>query len=268
MDVGEAVAVDIASALHDESCYFCKSKEPPRIEENELQDSYPDDNDLDGALNDVKFKNDATKLGNALGGKPDALEITVGSGKYTAAVAAHHLIPGNGSLKQSDLFLSEKYLWKDGKEKGNIGYNINAACNGVWLPGNYGVRPWGRDGVIFKAKSGSDPKVFAFDAIEKWGAQFHDAHENYNDFVFDVLNKLYDKLEAQESLWCPEAKKQDKTPAEREPLYVLVSRLNTISSRMSRMLRVPTTNWKRNIYTSRFAFAYIQEKPHLSKKAT
>jgi hypothetical protein len=56
-----------------------------------------------------------------------------------------------------------KYMKTDGKAKGNIGYNVNARTNGVWLPGNYGVRPW--------------------------GAQFHDAHKQYSKFVRKVLDK-------------------------------------------------------------------------------
>jgi hypothetical protein len=37
---------------------------------------------------------------------------------------------------------------------------------------------------------------------------------------------------------------------------------NTISARMKRMLVFPTTNWKVNIYTSRFVKMYMNEKDH------
>ena len=53
---------------------------------------------------------------------------------------------------------------------------------------------------------------------------------------------------------------------ERNPLYPVVQRLHTISARMKRMLVFPTTNWKRNIYTSRFVEMYMDEKPHVTKK--
>jgi hypothetical protein len=271
MDLGEPVSVDIvASEGHDDSCYFCNSKEPPREEENEFIDNWDEDADLDGSAESVKFKNDASKLGAAIGGTPGVREIVIvktvpGAKENTktscpVSVAAHHLIPGNAALKNSTLFKSEEYLWVDGKAKGNIGYNVNAAPNGVWLPGNYAMRPWGTGGASFRSSTGHDPKEYAFLAIEKWGAQFHDAHKDYSDFVKDVLDKIYDKLEAKKELWCPEGKKKDPKPDEREPLYVLVSRINTVSSRMKRMLVLPTYNWKKNIYTSRFSLAYMDEK--------
>ncbi len=270
MDVGEPASVDVvADEMHDESCYFCSSKDPPKEEVNELGDHWDEDadSDLDGALEVVKFKNDASKLGKSLGGKPDDKEIIVpkgggGSGSdatpsFPGSVAAHHLIPGNAALKGSKLFKCKKYLWLDGKAEGNIGYNVNSAPNGVWLPGNYAVRPWGPEGAGFLATTGLAPQEYAFAAIEKWNAQFHDAHELYSNFVKDVLDKIYSKLQASRDLWCPEAKKKDPEPGERNPLYVLVSRLNTVSARMRRMLIFPTSNWKKNIFTSRFSLRYM-----------
>jgi hypothetical protein len=261
MDLGEAVTVDVASENHDSSCYFCNSKEEPIDETNECVDDLPED-DLDNSLGSYEFKNDAGKLGNALGGKPDAKELYIGGNSFDAAVAAHHLIPGNASLKKSKLFLSKKYLWKDGNAKGNIGYNINNEVNGVWSPGNYGVRPWGSGGLAFQAQTGIEPKILAFRAIEKWRTQFHDAHEDYSEFVKNSLNELFNKLKRQEVIWCPEAKKESDNPEEKSPMYVLVSRLNTISLRMKKFLTFPTTNWKSNIFTSRFSKQYMTEKNH------
>jgi len=103
------------------------------------------------------------------GGKPEAKPVRLNNKLFDATVAAHHLIPGNAALKESELFLSEEYLWKDGKAKGNIGYNINAKNNGVWSPGNYGVRPWGTKGATFEAENpGLNAEDFAFAAMEKW----------------------------------------------------------------------------------------------------
>ncbi len=152
--------------------------------------------------------------------------------------------------------MSNEYLWKDGKAKGNIGYNVNAKANGMWSPGNYGVRPWGTKDATFEAENrGLKAKDFAFAAMEKWETQFHDSHGDYSDFVKDCLDKVFEKLEAQEEIWCPEAKEKEK-----DPLYALVQRLDTISARMKRMLEFPTTNWKRNIYTSRFVEQYMVDK--------
>lgn len=266
MDLGEKVSVNtITDEMHDETCAFCSSTEPPKDIVNDLTDEH--DEDAEAQLGDMlptyKFKNDAGKLGIALGGKPEAKTVTLANKNFEAAVAAHHLIPGNAALKQSQLFKSEKYLWKDGKDKGNIGYNINASENGVWSPGNYGVRPWGPGGVAFKSANPTlEPRDFAFAAMDKWRTQFHDAHADYSSFVKDSLDKVFEKLEAQKDIWCPEAKKKDKKPEEKEPIYALVQRLNTISSRMKRMLTFPTRNWKPNVYTSRFVQTYMTDKSH------
>lgn len=280
MDLGELVSVNmIVDEKHDDTCSFCKSTEKPKKVANDLE-ANPDEDavaELDGpgedaadaldssvTVPDLKFKNDAGKLGNAMGGKPDHKVVKLGGKPFNAAVAAHHLIPGNASLKKSQLFLSEEYLWKDGEVMGNIGYNINSAENGVWSPGNYGVRPWGTEGAGFVAKNPElSPEDFAYAAMDAWRTQFHDAHEKYSDFVKDCLDKIFEKLEDGAELWCPEAKKKkEKKPDEKEPLYVLVQRLNTVSGRMKRMLTFPTKNWKTNIYTSRFVQTYMVQKKH------
>lgn len=270
MELGEKASIaDIVDEKHDETCIFCKSTEPPQEIVNELTDEHDEDKEAEtgDAMPTYKFKNDAGKLGNAMGGKPPPKTVILKGKNFDAAVAAHHLMPGNAALKNSTLFKSKKYLWKDGKAKGNIGYNINTGENGVWSPGNYGVRPWGTGGADFKSANPTlDPKDFAFAAMEAWGTQFHDAHEKYSVFVKDCLNKLHKKLKAQNDIWCPEAKKKEQDPEKKDPLYALVHRLNTISARMKRMLVFPTTNWKRNIYTSRFVEMYMDEKPHVTKK--
>lgn len=259
MQLTLATAIVIASENHDEDCYFCKASEQPSTEINDLTDN-PDEDaaELEDSLGEYRFKNDAGKLGTALGGKPAAKPVTLGSKQYDAAVAAHHLIPGNAALQKSPLM---KYLWTDGEAEGNIGYNVNARTNGMWCPGNYGVRPWGDHGSEFeKNPDGVKAQDFAFAAMEAWGCQFHDAHKDYSNFVKKVLRKIHDKLMANETLWCPEQKKksQDK-PTQ---MFQIVGRLNTISARMKRMLVFPTTGWKSNVYTSRFVQDYMTEKDH------
>ncbi len=265
MDVGEAVTVDISIEMHDSECYFCNAKKEGKEEENVLADNFDEDSDPDGMAEDgVKFHNDAAKLGAALGGKPGDKTFYLGEDlkPFPSSVAAHHLIPGNASLKPSELFDSD-YLRVAGKAKGNIGYNVNAAPNGVWLPGNYAQRPWGTDGAAFRAANpGLTPKDYAFMAITHWRAQFHDAHGDYSKFVVQCLNEIYDKLEKSQSIWCPEAKDKEDKPEDRN-LYALVNRLNTVSARMNRMLVFPTYNWKKNIFTSRFSSDFMTEKPHM-----
>jgi A nuclease family of the HNH/ENDO VII superfamily with conserved AHH len=272
MELGENVSIEvIADVGHDSSCYFCQSKKEPEPKENEFGDAHDENADLDGSLRFGVFHNDAGALGKAIGGNQGTKTLPTlpgqkQSSELEASAAAHHLIPGNASLKKSNLYESEKYLWKDGVVEGNIGYNVNAEPNGEWLPGNYWARPWGPAGKAFKTAFGPDPESYAFAAIDAWGAQFHDAHGVYSLFVKGALDKIFDKLEQNKELWCPEAKKQDDDPKKRPPLYVLVSRLNTVSGRMRAMLRAPTTNWKKNVYTSTFSLSYMTKKSvHLLK---
>ncbi len=260
MEIGEASVTEdkVASSAHDESCYFCRAKkEKPKTEVNDLTDNLDEDVDLDGPAGG-KFENHSGKLGKALG-TALSRSVTVEGKGYEVTTAAHHLIPGNASLGKSQLFKSS-YLWKDGEAKGNIGYNVNSAPNGVWSPGNYAVRPW-------KSKSKEFKRAYAFAAMRATGTQFHDAHEEYSVFVRNVLNKIKDKVDEQEDLWCLEAKRQKKrakSPEERKPLYPLVSRLHTVSARMSAMLTGGPVAWKVNIWTSTYALELMmEERPHL-----
>ncbi len=252
MEVGEAVAVVVGDTSHDEDCYFCKAKEQPEEIQNDLEASADDDDEGYGG-----FKNDASKLGKALGASPGQHRASVDGKELDITVAAHHLIPGNASLKKSQLFRSEEYLWLDGKKKGNIGYNVNAAENGVWLPGNYAIDGW-------SGKLDSFKEQYAQSAIERWRAQFHDAHEAYSEFVLEALAKVYEKIENVYCVACPQAREQKKKPSpeERPPLRALVARLNTISARMRRMLVAPTMNWKKNIYTSSRSLRFMESRPH------
>jgi hypothetical protein len=242
----------VADRNHDEDCYFCNASEESAAETNELVAHPEEDEDLDaGGEETLKFKNDSGKLGSALGGAPDPRQIKVWGTTKDVSCAAHHAIPGNASLKKSQLFQSNEYLWKDGQANGNIGYNINSAQNGIWLPGNYAVRPW--SGKLEHVK-----REYALAAIDKWGCQFHDAHEEYSTEVEGVLNKLFEKLEDGETLWCPKKKNKPK-PEERQNMYSLVARLHTVSGRMKRMLKLPLSNWRQNIFTSRFNQDYVDK---------
>ncbi len=247
----------IASPEHDDGCYFCHASPGPTVETNDLSDE-PDEDaaEMENSLGEYKFKNDAGKLGRALGGKPDPKRVTLNNGKtYDAAVAAHHLIPGIAALAHSAL-MTENLLGVDGKASGNIGYNVNAAPNGVWSPGNYGVRPWGTGGSEFERNgNGVTAQQFAFAAMDAWQCQFHDTHEAYSEFVVSVLNKIADKIKKNEELWCPEQRKNPNDST--RPLLSIVGRLNSVSARMRRMLTFPIARWHLNVYTSRFAEQYM-----------
>jgi len=252
-----------------DTCAFCTAPTTPTSEKNELGDEEDEDaNEIPGLEQDgVAHRNSGKKLGQALiGNGSDQLEGSVkvkGIDKPLAVhTAAHHLVPGNASLKESDLM---RYLHEDGMKTGNIGYNVNTFENGSWLAGNYALRgkrglpSWGPEGSKFLAKTGVNPKQYAFAAIPESGRQFHDAHVRYSTFVTDALDLLAKKMDKTKDLWCPEAKSKPKKPEERQ-LFMLVNRLNTISRRLRIRVENPGRNWKVNIYTSRFSEQYIKEK--------
>jgi hypothetical protein len=246
MDIGEAFTMALITDNHDESCYFCSADKKPEDMVNGLIDEYDEDSDIDG----VGFKNDSGKLAGNLGGPPGDRQITISTGQKPSSTAAHHLIPGNASLKPSKL-MTENWLWKDGMAKGNIGYDVNSRPNGEWLPGNYAVRPWGPLNDGFK-------QTYAFTAIQVWGRQFHDAHPDYSNEVKDALDKIALKLKLGQDVWCEEGqKKKEESPEERNPLYTLVARLHTLSGRLKRFLVQPESNWNVRLYTSRFSLLYV-----------
>jgi A nuclease family of the HNH/ENDO VII superfamily with conserved AHH len=261
--IGESASpAMIADIKHDDECYFCNAKDEPKKEENVTEDDPDDDSEFPGLEEEgVKFKNDASALGRALGGSPGKKKAPVaGAGSFDSSTAAHHLVPGKASLKQSKFFLEKKYIWTEGAAKGNVGYNVNSAPNGEWLPGNYAQRPWGTKGAAFAAKARVSAQDYAFASIDTWEHQFHDSHEDYSIVVKQALDQVFDKLEHNETIVCPEAakKKKDK-PEEKSPLYLLVSRFHTISGRMRRMLKFPVENWFRNVFTSGFSLLYMNK---------
>lgn len=254
MQVGESISPEmIAEIAHDESCYFCKSRQEPKEEANDLDDDPDDDSRFEGLEEEgVRFKNDSSKLGKAIGGTPPKRQIKADNAQLPSSVAAHHLIPGNAALKNSKFFLQKKYLWTSGKAKGNIGYNVNSRPNGVWLPGNYSMRGKWRN------RSPAQKENYAFKSIEKWSAQFHDAHVDYSDLVRKSLDAVFNKLEERQSIICPDAKKKKKKKSdELSPMYVLVLRFHTISERMRRKLAFPVNKWFRNVFTSAFSLKYM-----------
>jgi hypothetical protein len=260
-EVGEGVAMLQGDFAHDpDTCPFCQAV-PATPREN--ISSEVDDNDAPPARDPiawVRFKNDAGTLASNLSLKPEyqtrSDDPHFPRQPLAVTVAAHHLIPGNAALKKSQIFQGKQLIWQDGKTNGNIGYDINRGQNGVWLPGNYAIRPWGPLGAAFIATHGPlSDRHYAFAAIVVAEAQFHDAHETYSQVVLDALDRLHAKLAAISSGSCPEAPKQD--PATRS-LPALIGRLDAISWNLRRMVTFPASGWKQEVHTSRYSLQWMQ----------
>lgn len=179
---------------------------------------------------------------------------------YPFVVAAHHLIPGEGSLARSEL---KFYMKKDEtvqSETGkswkilcHIGYNVNGAHNGIWLPGNYAIRKptktWYKSPDNLKSWSdleGHDWCINYVAAVSKvTKRQFHDAHEKYNESVEELLNKISTKLMAHQE-YCKEC----EGIKEVAPPYFIKQRLYNISGFLRRHLKGSPAAWKRPWYTS------------------
>lgn len=181
--------------------------------------------------------------------------------KFPYVVAAHHLIPGKASLALSKLkpFMKEGGSVKTDSGKSwkiacHIGYNINGAHNGIWLPGNYAIRKptksWYKSPDASKTWSqlGGHPWCINYVAsVSKiTQRQFHDTHEKYSEAVEELLNKIATKLHAHQDKCEKCAKEKNKIT----PPYFIKQRLYNISNYLHRQLTGSPSIWKRPWYAS------------------
>lgn len=219
-DIGEMVAVNVM-APNKEDCWYCKEEQAIEERENKLDE---DPDSVDSSENSLG--NSSSKLGTALKNRP-SWKITVSGDEIEVTPAAHHLIPGNASLKKATKLL--KFMKKGDTVDGNIGYNVNHKSNGEWLP-TYPASGWGS----------LNQDEYAIQAMTVATAQFHNAHGQYNDTVSKTLSAIADKL----------SKKSDKCPIcgdpmknARSPPYGLVRRLDAVSGRYRKYLKWPPRKW-------------------------
>lgn len=275
MQLGEAALVTmIPEWEHDkDNCPFCNAATLAEEITNDLTDSYDEDKDPGknaeslvpheqfGTIDQgVRFKNDASKLGKALGGRPEDCKVNVplrgATGRVTAGTkqplpvtcAAHHLIPGNAALKASSIL---ELLRVDGPGEGNIGYNVNKATNGVWLPGNYALRgKW--SGTL---QGGVDRLDYVRSCMVKYG-QFHDSHTKYSEEVVKALDAIAGKYNSLLASTCPSCENDDKAKDAKVSLFLLVGRIDWLSNTLRGYVQHYDStvgiqaHWKRNLLVS------------------
>jgi len=242
MEIGESIAVEIMAPATHENCWFCTEQPTDHNLKNEEEESPKSDEvDTDEVYeNDVA--NDSSVLGGRLGKRPEwIIPLPSIEGKTTAVVpAAHHLIPGNASLKKATT-LHQFMAADDGVISGDIGYDVNDNHNGIWLPGSYGVRA---DAPDFNQKwsAYSHQDEYASLAMKTADAQFHDAHPEYSSNVKNTLESIADKIIKTPLGKCPVCGTQ--LSDRMRPPYGLVGRLHAVSAKHASMLAAPVVQPK------------------------
>lgn len=253
----------------------------------------PSEEDEDYAWDDRKViataqANDGGKLGtnvkngepggsgswNVLGGDPDRYcapqvdtartggreQVKVRGRYFPFTVAAHHLIPGNASLYESQLF--KQYMRRGGKIEidsrrfgklsfevsHNIGYNVNGSHNGVWLPGSYAIEaggnhPKGVSWQVLNSDTGDVPWCYEYMAAvaRKTGGQFHDTHTSYNQNALKVLEKLTVKLSVHQA-GCDDCRKKNKKKV--PPPYEIKTKLFRLSTYLRTKTLAGPRSWR------------------------
>ncbi len=262
----------------------------------------PSEEDEDYAWDDRKTiltaqANDGGKLGtnvknaspgasgtwNVLGGDPDRYGpepqidtartagsevVKVRGRKFPYTVAAHHLIPGNASLYESQLF--KKYMQRKGKIEiaskrfglmnfevsHNIGYNVNGSHNGVWLAGSYaivagGKHPGGLSWETLNSAVGNIDWCYEYMAAvaRKTGGQFHDSHGPYNTNALKVLEELTTKLTVHQA-GCGDCHKKHKNNEKIPPPYEIKLKLFRLSNYLRSRTLIGPASWRKAWFTS------------------
>ncbi len=237
--IGEQIAIDVMAQTKPD-CWYCK-KEPGPETRNKLEEDPPSTGGIVDNVPENDLKNQSSTLGGALGRRPK-WKIAVPhkpSARCGVVPAAHHLIPGNASLKRATGL--HKYMREDKNLITNdIGYDVNGKANGVWLPGSYGVRP-GSTHFTTKWSKYKQQNRYAWNAMKEADAQFHDAHPKYSRNVLKTLRSIATKLAKKPKSKCPVcgavAKKE-------RPPYGLVGRLNFVSGQHRQMVTQPAKKAK------------------------
>jgi hypothetical protein len=252
-EFGEAIAALVADqGPKKDPCWYCEEEPKEGKKEFEI-DAEPDtaESDDEDAIPE-NIDNDSSKLAKSMGDEPVWKIGNFHGNKESKIVpGAHHCIPGGAALNKVDAIIA---LIKKG-----VPYGVNHRHNGVWLPGNYAVRP-GSEGWTTKwgdIRNKDFKDKYAERAMLAATTQFHDAHPKYNGKVRKCLEALANKLEAKEGK-CPICGKDFDVD---RPPYGLVGRLDAISSSHRALLTgvaKSNTTMKRSVQAGYFTSSRVK----------
>jgi hypothetical protein len=209
--------------------------------------------------------------------------------QYGLQYAPHHLIPGNESLKGSGVvpFLGDddtiseftgegqsSYI----KEGFSIGYEVNFAENGVWLPSPYALsnaNEWPSEpGIkVIKKRKGEDYAQQAEDFKTAYvaasiqasgGRQFHMRHEKYSKEVRKLLDVIGERLAKMCEKSCPIAAGSEDD-GKFDPPPGLRGRLAVLSNNLRRLTSGP--RWQSPLYTDDMTEDFHNARPGKKLKA-
>jgi hypothetical protein len=226
--------------------------------------------------------------------------------KWSVVCAAHHCIPAQEALKPSDLLPwltkneetckikpGKNVKPKVGKVKYNVGYNVNGAQNGVWLPGPYAMKGVWRTLSAYPATlseqpdtENEDPNVpdihsshyaaplestqfdYAVQAMNLASAQFHDRHKDYSDVVLRSLNQIAKRLQLFSDInagkCCDKCAQRIKNDKSIPPPYSIVVRLNQSSKRLRHYLEGTPFVWNKMLFTSERSLKYMEHPKYMT----
>lgn len=119
-------------------------------------------------------------------------------------------------------------------------------------------------GALYDVSHNNRKFRYVIQAMQKTPGQFHDRHEDYSDFVLEVLNKIYDNYNLLHQrhiieTTCEECKKKAEKIKELgiPTPFGLAKRLNSTSNVLRGHLIGP--KWPPNVYTSKWVKEYLQK---------
>lgn len=219
-------------------------------------------------------------------------EETIDEEEYELQYAPHHLIPGNESLKGSGVaaYLGDDDVIEHFKLKGkptslikkgmSVGYDVNAATNGEWLPSPYALsmgNEWPaaeglkalrrrRDGEELALDAEAFKMAYAVAAMETSPKkQFHMRHADYSNKVREILDAIGAKMKLLGTMVCKEAKETENDRKFKPPM-ALPKRLDALSGKMRQLLGGPPTGWRNPLFTDELALKYYEEYEGKAKK--